>query len=118
MRRGMTTVGVHRDDLLVEVGDKPAGAFASQGQSRALVLAFKLAELRLAKEREGVPPVLLLDDVSSELDPRRSAALFEVLSEDAGQCVITTTAPGYVTLASGVPRVDIKVERGVIEQGS
>jgi DNA replication and repair protein RecF len=70
-RRGMTTVGPHRHDLAIDLDGQPAADFASQGQSRALVLAFKLAEVRSARAHTGVPPLLLLDDVSSELDPAR-----------------------------------------------
>src|SRR5690606_18390231 len=80
MRRKTTGVGPHRDDLSVELDGQPAGQFASQGQSRALVLAFKLAELKLAALEGPRSPLLLLDDVSSELDPRRSAMLFEALT--------------------------------------
>jgi DNA replication and repair protein RecF len=113
-RRGMTTVGPHRDDLQVDLDGQPAGDYASQGQSRALVLAFKLAEVRSAKTLLGVPPLLLLDDVSSELDPARSILLFRTLSEDAGQCVLTTTDRRYIELPPEVPRRTVRVERGVI----
>ncbi len=115
-QRGSTGSGPHRDDLLVELDGVPAGTFASQGQSRALVLAFKIAELRRARERDGHAPLLLLDDVSSELDPGRSAQLFETLARDAGQCVLTTTAPHYITLGPAVERVDIEVEDGRLRE--
>jgi len=100
LRRKTTTVGPHRDDMSVVFDGNNAGQFASQGQSRALVLAFKVAELKLAASESPRPPLLLLDDVSSELDPRRSAMLFEVLCTDVGQCVLTTTDARYVTLPS------------------
>lgn len=114
-RRGATTVGPHRDDLVVELDGKPAADFASQGQCRALVLAFKLAEVRAAHELLASPPLLLLDDVSSELDPQRSVLLFRALAEDAAQCVITTTSPSYIDLPDRVPARRLRVERGVIE---
>ncbi len=115
-RRGGTSVGPHRDDLVVELDGQPAGDFASQGQSRALVLAFKLAEVQAARERslDGAPPMLLLDDVSSELDPRRTALLFRTLGVQAGQCILTTTSPRYIDLPAQVTARGFRVERGVI----
>jgi len=110
-----TTVGPHLDDLAVTLDGMPAGDFASQGQARALVLAFKIAELREARERSGQPPLLLLDDVSSELDPRRSARLFETLAAEVGQCVLTTTAARHIELGGGVERRDLQVEHGRVQ---
>lgn len=118
LRRGMTTVGPHRDDLEVELDGQPAATYASQGQSRALVLALKLAELRAAHRARGVPPLLLLDDVSSELDPRRTALLFSTLAQDAGQCVLTTTAAHFIELPATVDACTHRVERGRIELDS
>ncbi|MCX4244048.1 DNA replication/repair protein RecF [Paraliomyxa miuraensis] len=115
-RRGGTSVGPHRDDLVVLLDDQPAGDFASQGQSRALVLAFKLAEVQTARERsaDGTPPLLLLDDVSSELDPRRTALLFRTLGEHAGQCILTTTSPRYIDLPAQVETRRYRVDQGTI----
>jgi DNA replication and repair protein RecF len=109
-----TTVGPHLDDLEVTLDGTVAGEFASQGQARALVLAFKIAELRVARERSGRPPLLLLDDVSSELDPIRSARLFEALAAEVGQCVLTTTAAHHIELGSGADRRDIEVRDGAL----
>lgn len=114
MRRRTTSIGPHRDDLSVELDGQPAGQFASQGQSRALVLAFKLAELKLAALEGPRSPLLLLDDVSSELDPRRSAMLFEALTADIGQCVLTTTDASYVTLPADIEARWWRVEQGRI----
>ena len=114
-RRGSTSVGPHRDDLEVALDGRPAADFASQGQARALVLAFKLAEVRVAHAAMGARPLLLLDDVSSELDPRRSALLFATLAEDVGQCVLTTTAPHHVELPSNVRTRSWHVDRGSIQ---
>ena len=115
LRRRVTTVGPHRDDLQVTLDGQPAGDFASQGQTRALVLALKLAELSAAREATGNPPLLLLDDVSSELDPKRSAMLFETLARDAGQCILTTTSPDFIALPSGAQSLEYRVERGRVE---
>jgi DNA replication and repair protein RecF len=88
--RGSCLVGPQRDDLLVSLQEKNARAFASQGQSRALVIALKLAELDLAQKR-GARPLFLLDDLSSELDAHRRARLVEILHEKALQVFVSTT---------------------------
>lgn len=117
-KRGGTSVGPHRDDLSVMLDGQPAGDYASQGQSRALVLAFKLAEVRSARERDESPPLLLLDDVSSELDPRRTALLFRTLAEQAGQCILTTTSPRFIDLPDQVQARHFTVERGTVTADS
>lgn len=117
-RRGGTSVGPHRDDLLVQLDGQTAGDFASQGQSRALVLAFKLAEVQSARDRDSAPPLLLLDDVSSELDPRRTALLFRTLGRQAGQCMLTTTSPHFIDLPAEVHRQHYRVERGTVTPDS
>jgi DNA replication and repair protein RecF len=112
---GRTTVGPHLDDLELTLDGVVAGDFASQGQARALVLAFKIAELRAARQRSGRPPLLLLDDVSSELDPVRSARLFEALAAEVGQCVLTTTAARHIELGPGIDRRDLELSDGRIQ---
>ncbi len=111
--RGMTTIGPHRDDLGFRLGAQEAASFASQGQTRALVLAWKVALLSILHARRGEAPVLLLDDVSSELDPKRNAYLFEFLSTLSAQCFVTTTDPGYVRISGS--RLDYSVDKGVIK---
>ncbi len=110
--RATTSVGPHRDDLALSLGGQPAGAFASQGQLRAMVLAWKTAELDLLEEAHGEAPILLLDDVSSELDPRRNEYLFEFLRVKQCQCFVTTTHARHV-LASE-ERVDYEVRSGSV----
>ena len=110
LARAATSVGPHRDDLTLTLGGQPAGAFASQGQLRAMVLAWKIAELDLLADAHGEPPILLLDDVSSELDPRRNEYLFEFLRVKQNQCFVSTTHPRHV-LASE-ERVDYEVRSG------
>lgn len=68
---GFTTAGVHRDDLVVDIGGQSARVYGSQGQQRSAVLALKLAEASLLKQETGEQPVMLLDDVMSELDLSR-----------------------------------------------
>lgn len=90
LRQGVTTRGPHRDDLLFAVDEKAARPFASQGQQRTAALALKLAELELIRARVGEYPILLLDDVFSELDANRSRRLVESLPTGV-QCIMTTT---------------------------
>ncbi len=90
-RRGFTGFGPHTDDLEMHLGDRPAREHGSQGQMRSLVLAFKMAELRHAEAENGETPVLLLDDVASELDEERRTRLFETISGLACQTLITVT---------------------------
>lgn len=86
-----TTAGPHLDDLRLSLGGGAAKERASQGQHRALVLALKLAEITHLAEVLGEPPVLLLDDMSSELDPGRSAQLFSAIRALDAQVVLTST---------------------------
>lgn len=90
VRRGVSLVGPHRDDLVLRLGGLPARTHASQGEQRSLALALRLAAHAVVADAAGSPPVLLLDDVFSELDPERSAALLAHLPE--GQAVLTTAA--------------------------
>jgi len=91
VRRGATTLGPHRDDLVLTLGGRDARVQASQGEQRCFALALRLGVHRLVTERLGVPPILLLDDVFSELDPVRSHAL--VTEIPAGQALLTTAVP-------------------------
>jgi DNA replication and repair protein RecF len=87
---GTSVVGPHRDEIELIINHTPAKSYGSQGQQRTLVLALKLAELQLIEEIVGEPPLLLLDDVLAELDPKRQNQLLEVLG-DRFQTLITTT---------------------------
>jgi DNA replication and repair protein RecF len=90
-RRGHTIVGPHSDDLILELDGHAARGHASQGQHRAFALALKIAELRSIRESTDTDPVLLLDDVSSELDEARNQALMAYLDQAGGQVFVTTT---------------------------
>jgi DNA replication and repair protein RecF len=107
-----TQVGPHRDDLAFELDERDAGAYASQGQLRAIMLAWKTAEMAVLARAHGDSPILLLDDVSSELDPQRNEYLFDHLANLAGQCFITTTHPGHVLLRQH--RADYRISGGEI----
>ena len=80
----MTSVGPHRDDVDIALGGLPARTHASQGEQRALALALRLAAHQVVAERIDEPPLLLLDDVFSELDPDRAAALLRHLPAGPG----------------------------------
>jgi DNA replication and repair protein RecF len=87
---GSTLVGPHRDDLVFSLDGRDLATFASRGQQRTAILAFKLAELDLLTALDGRPPLLLLDDVFSELDPARRGHLVRRIAE-LPQALVTTT---------------------------
>ena len=87
---GTTLVGPHRDDLAFAMAGRDMSAYASRGQQRTAILALKLAELDLVAAHDGRPPLLLLDDVFSELDPARRAHLVRRIA-DLPQAFVTTT---------------------------
>ncbi len=118
-RRGAARIGPHRDDLVLSIAGRPARGVASQGQHRALVLALKSAEVDVVAMARGVRPLLLLDDVSSELDSSRTAALFAFLQRHLGQVFLTTTRPDLIdtgSIAGDDSRVDFRVSEGVVER--
>lgn len=96
LRRRLTCIGPHRDDVVFYINNKDARAYGSQGQQRSVVLALKMAEVILAEEIVGERPLLLLDDVMSELDEGRRAQVMNFIGENI-QTVITTTNLGYFT---------------------
>ena len=91
--RGTTGLGPHLHDFALASGDRDLRLYGSQGEQRLTVLALLLAEAELIRERTGMPPLLLLDDVLSELDPERRRALADRLAE-GGQALITSTTAG------------------------
>jgi DNA replication and repair protein RecF len=93
LRRGSTTVGPHHDDVRVLLEGRDARAYSSQGQQRTAVVSLKLAEAALMARRTGERPVLLLDDVLSELDGERRGALLRRVAS-AGQVIITSVEAG------------------------
>ncbi len=86
---GYTSIGPHRDDIKLIVNDKDARTFGSQGQQRTIALSLKLAELEIYKDETGEYPILLLDDVLSELDTHRQSRLLEKSTKI--QTIITST---------------------------
>jgi len=109
LRRAVTTVGPHRDDLAAAIRGWPARTHGSQGEQRTLALAMRLAVHRFATLHFGVPPVLILDDVLSELDPSRAEAL--LCHVPPGQTLITTA--GYLP-GSTVPERVLRISAGTV----
>jgi DNA replication and repair protein RecF len=93
MRHGQTLAGPHRDDLEFTIAGQPVKNHGSQGQQRSCILAFKTAQVLDLEARTGETPVLLLDDLNSELDRRRQDFYFNFLLTRSGQVFITTTDP-------------------------
>jgi len=93
LKRGSTSVGPHRDDVSVLLDGQEARSYASQGQQRTAVVSLKLAEAALIENRTGERPLLLLDDVLSELDGERRAALLKEVA-GGGQVIITSVEAG------------------------
>ena len=112
LRRGVSLVGPHRDDLVILLDGLPARTHASQGEQRSLALALRLAAHRVVTDATGSPPILLLDDVFSELDPDRSAALLAHLP--VGQTVLSSAAglpPG------ALPDLVLRVVNATVTRG-
>jgi DNA replication and repair protein RecF len=112
--RGFTSAGPHMDELALAVAEKGARAYASQGQQRALVLAWKVAEIENLRAALGRPPLLLLDDVSSELDPEKNRFLLAYLARLPGQAFLTTTDRRLLEAAAGPDAAFYEVASGAV----
>ena len=91
-KRFHTTVGPHRDQISFSISDKDASTYASQGEAKNLALALKVSEIEMIRQVLGKVPILLLDDITSELDGTRKKFLFKLLENFPGQIFITTTS--------------------------
>jgi DNA replication and repair protein RecF len=111
--QGITVIGPHRDDLDVFLNGNPAQSYASRGQSRTIALSLKLAEAVFVREVTGRSPVLALDDILSELDPRRRELVLESATKHQ-QVLLTATEPGIVPDAYVKEAVVFKVTNGVV----
>lgn len=112
LARGQTLIGPHRDDLLFTVGAVNLGAYGSRGQQRTVALGLKLAEAELMRERSGETPVLLLDDLMSELDARRRSHLLQAIERPGQQTLLTAT-----DLSDFDPGFLQKIARMRVEEG-
>ena len=118
VERGFTGHGPHRDELVLRREDRELRAYGSRGQQRLALLALLLAEREALAESRGAPPLMLLDDVMSELDAGRRARLVDLLRA-GGQSVITTTDRAHVPGADepGVTRLAI-AEGAVLQEAA
>lgn len=112
LARGFSAHGPHLDELGFALGGRLTRRYGSQGQQRLSLLALLFAERAVLAERRGRPPLMLLDDVTSELDAERRARLGERLSADGGQALITSTEAG--DLPASVERAELSVQAGSI----
>jgi len=111
--RATTSIGPHRDDFCFEISGRDAKKFASQGQIRCIMLAYKIAQINDMFERHGEYPVLLLDDMSSELDQTRNDFLHRYISEVSCQVFLTTTRPDI--LPESMRGLTFNIEDGAIK---
>ncbi len=109
--QGVTVFGPHRDDLQILIDGMDAGTYASRGQTRTAVLAMKLAEAQFLRDQRRQEPILLLDDVLSELDATRRAHVLQMIS-GYQQCFITTAE-----LESIEERYLLQMARYAVENG-
>lgn len=114
LMRGITLWGPHRDDLLITLNGLNLKLYGSQGQHRSAVLAIKLAELEFFKGESGEYPLLLLDDVLSELDQERREQLIRIIQEKAIQCFITTTEDVSFLWKNKDSIASYDVEKGIL----
>jgi DNA replication and repair protein RecF len=113
--KGFTSAGPHADDLTLSLDGRGARLYGSQGQQRALVLALKIAEIENLRSVLGRPPLLLLDDVSSELDPEKNRYLLGYLAALPAQVFLTSTDRRLLEPAAGAESAFFRVEKGVVE---
>lgn len=119
LRQRVASFGPHRDELELAIDGLAARQHASQGQQRVLALSLKLSELACIREARAVEPVLLLDDVSSELDPARTGAVYDLVRSSDSQVFATTTRPELfpTPVASPLSRVDFRLVSGALVGG-
>ncbi|HEY7030745.1 MAG TPA: DNA replication/repair protein RecF [Thermomicrobiales bacterium] len=118
LRRGISLIGPHRDDFSLALDGVDLAAFGSRGQQRLAVVALKLAETDLMREETGERPVILLDDVLSELDPRRRDDLTRAVTDLDAQVIVTATDVETIDRSplSILPRAE--VSNGVVQKTS
>jgi DNA replication and repair protein RecF len=110
LERGTTGAGPHLRDVEIRAGERDLRGFGSQGEQRTAVLALLLAEAVVLGERRGTPPLLLLDDVFSELDAGRRRALLAALPPD-GQSLVTATSTDALPPSAPMPALTVAVRR-------
>ena len=113
---GTTQIGPHRDEIEIRIGNLPAGAFASRAQLRTAALALRLAESNYLRQSTGDDPVVLLDDVLSELDEGRRENVLEYV-KNFPQTIVTTTDEDRVKELKSLASNEFKISRGKISRG-
>ena len=114
LRRAVTTVGPHRDDLQIELDGRSAAAYGSRAQQRDIALALRAAQADLIARRSGEAPILLLDDLFSELDANRRERAAQFL-HNAAQVILTTARPETLPNALPPPTAHHQIHDGVLE---
>jgi DNA replication and repair protein RecF len=114
LHRGQTLTGPHRDDILFSVNDVNLGVYGSRGQQRSVALALKLGEARLMQQRSGETPVLLLDDLLSELDMQRRTHLLQTVVQPGQQTVLTATDTSQFDAHFLQQATRIRIEQGTL----
>ena len=114
LRRGVTLTGPHRDDLEIQLSGRSLATYGSRGQHRTAVVALKLAQADALGMTEGDPPVILLDDVTSELDAEHRQTLLDVVGSAGAQVLITSADPQSVTAAERQDRPVLEVRAGEV----
>lgn len=113
-----TLFGPHRDDIAIRLDGNDSRAFSSQGQSRSIVLSMKLAVIDLLEGASQDPPIVLLDDVDSELDAERGGLLFDLLMKRERQLLVTGTGEPPYQLRSHPDLTVLDVHQGVVSRAS
>ena len=116
--RGSVSYGPSRDDVELLIAGRSARSHASQGQQRILTIALKIAELSCVRSITDSEPILLLDDVSSELDAERTASVFGYLEQSQSQVFVTTTRPDLFqnVVPKSHERADFEIENGQLKR--
>ncbi len=106
---GHTTQGIHKDDLLFTINGQPLKRYGSQGQQKTYLIALKLAQFDLTQQRNGLRPILLLDDIFDKIDPQRMRHLLKLLSDQRfGQVLITDTDASRLHMALDGLDLDVR----------
>jgi len=109
IKRSITLFGPHKDDIKISINNGVAKDYASQGQHKSLLIAIKFAEFQYLLEKKNETPIILFDDIFSELDNTRIGQVLELLSQSKAQIFITLTDPTIIKNATNIPTNLIKI---------